>query len=177
MRRLAAAPILALLVVCAASVAFAQNPSGGRDELLDHMTGTWNLEGVTLGQQTHHTLTAEWVLDHHFLRLHEITSANAPANEKHYEALWFLAYDDLSERYVAHLFDVFGARFSETLGYGPRKGNSIFLTFEYPDGPFHTTYEWLPESGSWRWLLEQKDKDGKWTTFADFKLTRAPAPR
>jgi hypothetical protein len=42
----------------------------------------------------------------------------------------------MSERYVAHWIDVFGGRFSETLGYGKRAGDEIDFIFEYPDGPF-----------------------------------------
>jgi hypothetical protein len=74
---------------------------------------------------------------------------------------------------VLHLIDIFGGRFSETLGYGARSGNEIRFVFEYPDGPFHTTFRWSPEDTTWRWLLEQKDKDGKWTTFADLRFARA----
>ncbi len=47
-----------------------------------------------------------------------------------YEALVFLGYDNASERYVAHWIDVFGGRFSETLGYGTRSGDSIKFIFE-----------------------------------------------
>lgn len=36
----------------------------------------------------------------------------------------------MSERYVAHWLDVFGGRFSETLGFGKREGNSIRFLFE-----------------------------------------------
>ena len=122
------------------------------------------------------TFQAEWVLNHQFLRIHEKTAASAPTTERRYEATWFLGYDAASERYVLHLLNVFGGRYSETLGYGTRDGNAIRFVFEYPDGPFHTTYRWSPETGAWQWLLEQKDKDGKWTQFADFKLTRA-APK
>jgi hypothetical protein len=43
-----------------------------------------------------------------------------------------------------------------------------------PDGPFHTTYQWSPGKDTWEWLMMQKDKDGKWTTFGDLKLTRSP---
>jgi hypothetical protein len=63
--------------------------------------------------------------------------------------------------------DIFGGRFSETLGYGTRAGHSIKFTFEYPDGPFHNTFLWNPEPKSWHFLLEQKDAAGKWKTFAD----------
>ena len=89
-------------------------------------------------------------------------------------AIWFLGYDPVSERYVLHLLDVFGGRFSETLGYGKRESNAIRFVFEYPDGPFHTTYQWSPEKDTWQWLMMQKDKDGKWTNFGDLKLTRSP---
>jgi hypothetical protein len=78
------------------------------------------------------------------------TPRRTPASEKRYEAIWFLGYDPVIEKYVLHLFDVFGARFSETLGCGTRDGNSMHFTFEYPDGPFHSTFRWTPESGGWQ---------------------------
>ena len=126
-----------------------------------------------MGRDAHHTLQAEWVLNHQFLRMHEQTSAAAPKDEHSYEAIWFLGYDAVSERYVLHLMDVFGTRFSETLGYGVRDGNKIRFVFEYPDGPFHTTYIWNPDSGIWEWLMEQKRSDGKWSSFADLTLVKA----
>jgi len=152
----------------------AQAQAAWRDDLVDHMAGTWRLEGQVMGREAHHEVAAEWVLNHQFLRIHEQTGAGAPAAEHRYEATWFLGYDPVSERYVLHLLDVFGARFSETLGYGARDGDTIRFVFEYPDGPFHTTYRWSPEKDTWQWLMEQKDKDGKWTNFADLKLIRLP---
>ena len=83
-----------------------------------------------------------------------------------------VGYDNASERYVAHWNDVYGGRFSETLGYGTRNGNDICFVFEYPDGPFHTTFRWLPESQQWAWLMETKNKSGQWTEFATLNLAR-----
>ncbi len=158
-----------LMSVCS----LAQAPPEWKDELAGHMTGDWTMTGQVIGREAHHDVQAEWVLNHQFLRIHEKTAASAPATERRYEAIWFLGYDSISERYVLHLMDIFGTRYSEILGYGTRDGNAIRFVFEYPDGPFHTTYRWSPDTGAWQWLLEQKDKDGKWTNFADFKLTRA----
>ncbi len=168
----------ALLMIFAFSVnpAHAQAPAEWKDDLVDHMAGAWTVTGPIMSRDAHHDVQAEWVLNHQFLRIHEKTAAGAPVSERLYQAIWFLGYDAVSERYVLHLLDVFGGRYSETLGYGARDGNAIRFVFEYPDGPFHTTYRWSPETGAWQWLLEQKDKDGKWTQFADFKLTRA-APK
>ncbi|HVP52808.1 MAG TPA: hypothetical protein VMT05_11895 [Terriglobales bacterium] len=167
--------LLAVLLIAALTSlpAAAQAPPEWHDDFVDHMAGAWALTGQVVGRDAHHDVQAEWVLNHQFLRIHEKTAASAPPTERRYEAIWFLGYDAVSERYVLHLMDIFGTRYSETLGYGTRDGNAIRFVFEYPDGPFHTTYRWSPETGSWQWLLEQKNKEGKWTTFADFKLTRA----
>jgi hypothetical protein len=151
--------------------AYAQTPSPWQDDLADHLAGTWKMAGQVMGHPGHHDVQAEWVLNHQFLRIHEKTSADALASESRYEAIWFLGYDATSEKYVLHLLDLFGTRYSETLGYGVREGNDIRFVFEYPDGPFHTTFRWLPEKDSWQWLMEQKSR-GKWTPFADLTLTR-----
>ena len=163
-----------ILLTALAVLASAQRPAGWHDDLVEHFVGTWNIDGNVMGRPAHHTVNAEWVLNHQFLQIHEQTAQTAPANESRYDALWFLGYDDVRERYVLHLIDVFGGRFSETLGYGTRDGSDIRFVFEYPDGPFHNRWRWLPEQQSWEWHLEQKDK-GQWKPFADFKLTR-PRP-
>lgn len=169
--------LLLLVVPLIAPIPFysgAQTPAQWRDDLADHLAGNWKLEGQIVGHDAHHEVQAEWILNHQFLRIHEKTVAGAPASEHPYDAFWFLGYDTVSERYVLHLLDLFGGRFSETLGYGVRDGNAIRFIFEYPDGPFHTTYRWSPEKETWQWLMEQKDKDGKWTKFADLTLSRLP---
>ena len=154
------------------AMASAQQPPAWQDDLVEHFAGMWKLEGTVAGRPAHHKVTAQWVLGHQFLEIHEQTAADAPASESRYDALWFLGHDEVSERYVLHLMDVFGARYSEAIGYGTREGNELRFVFEYPDGPFHKRWRWLPETNAWEWHLEQKDKTGKWKPFADFKLTR-----
>jgi hypothetical protein len=145
----------------------AQEPLDGRhrifqDELLDHLAGDWKLTRKMRGQTAENTVKAEWVLQHQFLRVHMKDVATPPS----YEAMIFIGYDNTSERYVAHWIDIFGGRFSETLGYGARDGNRIKFVFEYPDGPFHNTFTWNAEAKTWAFLMEQKDQTGKWSEFA-----------
>ena len=166
--------LIVLLISLAPVRSRAQSPAEFRDDLVEHMAGRWKVSGQIMGHDAHHQVEAEWALNHQFLRIHEKTEAGAPTSEKPYEAIWFLGYDSTSERYVLHLLDVFGGRFSETLGYGTRDGNAIRFVFEYPDGPFHTTFAWSPEKDSWQWLMTQKDKNGNWKTFGELQLTRAP---
>jgi hypothetical protein len=141
-------------------------------ELVDHLADTWTLTGDVMGHAAHHTVRAEWVLSRQFLRIEERTSADAPADERRYDSIWFLGYDDVSDRYVMHLMDTFGGRFSETLGYGTRAGNTLRLVFEYPDGPFHTDFAWDPTKQTWTWLMQQKNKSGQWTPFATLTLIK-----
>lgn len=163
-------PSFVLFCVVLFPVYLAAQTPPWRDELVDHMVGNWKMEGTVMGSDAHHEVQADWVLNHQFLQIHEKTASDAPAAEHRYEATWFLGYDPVSERYVLHLLDVFGARFSETLGYGTPDGDAIRFVFEYPDGPFHTTFRWSSEKNSWQWLMEQKNKEGKWTNFADLRL-------
>jgi hypothetical protein len=136
------------------------------DDLLDHLAGSWKMTGQILGQPVTHQVTAVWTLNHQFLHVHEKDTADPPA----YEVDAYIGYDNLSERYVAHWLDVFGGRYSETLGYGKRDGNSIRFLFEYPDGPFVNTFVWNPEQRKWRFVLESKNGDGQWTNFAMLDL-------
>ena len=161
---LSAAPVTQLL---------AQEPLDGRnrvlhDDLLDNLAGDWKLTRKIRGQSLENSVNAEWVLNHQFL-LVRMKDVSSPPN---YEAMVFIGYDNTSERYVAHWIDVFGGRFSETLAYGQRSGNSIKFIFEYPDGPFNNTFTWNPETKRWVFLMEQKDQTGKWKVFAEDTLRR-----
>jgi hypothetical protein len=149
---------LALFAALLSLRLFAQTPAEWQDGLVSHLAGSWKLEGKVTSSNAHHDVQVDWVLDRQFLRIQEKTSANAPAAERRYDSIWYLGYDPISERYVLHLMDTFGARFSETIGYGTREGDQIKFVFEYPDGPFHNTYSWNVAENTWRWQMEQKTK-------------------
>ena len=168
---------LTVLSICLGSVvtihALSQEPLDGpgrifRDELLDKLVGNWKLTRRIRGRTVENTVRAEWVLNHQFLQIHMKDVATPSA----YEAMVFIGYDNTSERYVVHWLDSFGGRFSETLGYGQRSGNSIKFVFEYPDGPFHNTFTWDERAGGWNFLMQNKDKTGKWVVFAEDSLRR-----
>ena len=84
----------------------------------------------------------------------------------------FIGYDNTSERYVAHWLDIFGGRWSETLGYGTRVVNGICFVFEYPDGPFVNTFAFDAASKEWSTVMRQRNARGEWTTFAEERFRR-----
>ena len=143
------------------------------DDLLDRMTGHWRLRGTSAGGPVDHEVRVEWVLNHQFLRIHEKALAPSKSGVT-YEVMAMLGQDNRSDRYVLHWIDVYGGRWSETLGYGKRDGNAVEFVFEYPDGPFRTAFIWDPAGKSWRWKMRQKSAAGEWKDFLDAVLQPAP---
>jgi hypothetical protein len=171
MKRISAATLFCLSFLAAGLPA--QQPLDGRDRLfqdslLDRLAGAWSMSGAVRGRPTTLTLTGDWVLTHQFLKL-EMRDVNDPPA---YQAAVYVGYDHASERYVAHWLDVFGGRFSETLGYGQRAGNSVAFVFEYPDGPFHTTFTLEPRTGTWTVLMQDRGPTGGWREFAHYVVQR-----
>lgn len=146
------------------------------DDLLDNLVGSWSVRGTIQGEPAEQRLSAGWVLNHQFVRLEFEGVGAVPAGEPRYQAHVYLGFDNTSERYVAHWIDVFGGRFSGTLGHGVRSGDSITLRFEYPDGPFENRFTWRPETKSWQFTLRGKQQTGAWMSFADLTATAEAKP-
>ena len=130
------------------------------------------MNGELMGQPATHTVQAKWILNHRFLEIHECGPPDPKTAKPQYEAMPMIGCDNLSERYVVHRIDVFGRRFSETLGCGKRVGSQIDFIFEYPDSPFRTNFIWDATRGEWHCQMTQKNTSGQWTTFADLTLSQ-----
>ena len=164
--------LLALSVLLPGLPAAGEEPTDGRnktllDPFLDNLVGEWSISRRVRDTQVQNTMKAEWVLQHQFLQLH----MKDPAQPPQYEALVLIGYSRADKRYVAHWCDNFGGKFS-AMGYGTRSGNSIEFVFQYPDGPFHNTFSWNPETHGWTSLMESEGKDGKRTFFAEDSIRR-----
>ena len=142
------------------SLLAAQPAAPFRDDLLDQLVGVWTLTGELRGQPIREATFAQWMIGHQFLMIHR-KQTDGPR-----ESFMYIGYDKVSERYVAHLLDTNGARGSETLGYGLRNGDKIQFVFEYPSGPFHLTMSWDAKEKTWQFVLESKDRQGKWNPVA-----------
>jgi len=106
--------------------------------------GNWKLTGNVMGRAAEHSVAVEWVLNHQFLRVHEKDNAPATNDRVPYEAMIMVGYDNTSDRYSLIGMTSSAGVFRKTLGYGTRSGDEIRFVFEYPDGPFHTTFRWNP---------------------------------
>ena len=117
---------LALMVLLLAAIrGAAQEPAEGpqrtfRDAFIDNLVGEWRLMRQIRGREVENSVSADWVLNHQFLRIHVKDVADPPA----YEALVYIGYQHAEQRYVVHWLDVYGGKFS-AIGYGKRVGDTI----------------------------------------------------
>ena len=63
--------LLLVATIFAALTATAQQPPVS-SPLLDHLAGKWLMQGTVGKQPVTHEFEAEWVLQHHYLRFHEV---------------------------------------------------------------------------------------------------------
>ncbi|MFI5154380.1 MAG: hypothetical protein ACHQET_13660 [Chitinophagales bacterium] len=144
------------------------NPNYFDDNFLDKLTGDWNLVGTIGKTAIKNSFSVSWILNHQFIEINFVDQASPPS----YFAKVMIGYDCISERYVAHWFDIFGGRFSETLGYGVRKGQMIEFRFEYPEAPFINQFIYDNKNDGWQLHMTTKTAQGNRVLFGDEFLKR-----
>lgn len=165
--------VLAALVLTALPAA--AQTVGLRDPFLDRMIGEWVLEGTIGGNPATHDVTFEWVLDHQYVRFHEVARETDPATgTPAYEAIVFIGWDEPSQRYACLWLDSTGGEglSAQAIGYGAASGDAIPFLFHLPDGrPFHTTFAYDSNTDTWQWRMDGDD-NGTPQPFARVTLSR-----
>jgi hypothetical protein len=160
------------LFVIFASQAFSQQKTF-RDTLLDHLCGKWVLTGLIAGKSTTHDIEAEWVLNHQFVLIREVSREKNAAGEPEYQAHVYVGWDEKTSEYICIWLDVWGGFSPETVGRGKRHFDKIPFDFKNAGGiaSFHTTFAYDKVSGMWFWMMDN-DEAGVLKPFARVSLTR-----
>jgi hypothetical protein len=157
-----------------ASSALAQ-PAPIKDPLLERLAGTWVLRGAIAGKQTTHDVTAEWVLGHQYLRLHEVSWEKDAAGQPQYEAIVLIGWDAAAGEYQCLWLDTTGGGglTAQGIGRGKRDGDKIPFLWREKDGTpsFNNTFAYDRGADSWAWIMDNIQK-GKPVPFARLTLTR-----
>jgi hypothetical protein len=168
--------ILALLFLTSLS-ASAQGPAP-KDPLLDHLAGNWILQGTIAGHETTHDIESEWVLNHEYLRFHEISREKNAQGQPAYEAIVFIEWDGPANEYKCLWLDSTGSGgLSAPIALGKRSNDEIAFLFRDKDGEkdkdsgVRTRFVYNKSDDTWNWLIDNEDA-GKLTSFARVKLTR-----
>ncbi|MGP8034764.1 MAG: hypothetical protein ACLPQ6_11585 [Steroidobacteraceae bacterium] len=139
------------------------------DAYLGLLAGSWDFTGTLLGKPVRYRGAGRWVLANGWLRLSLLDVARPPA----YRAEVYLGFDAKAGDYIAHWLDQFGAAGARVVATGKRAGQKLVLLFPYPEGAFRDTFELSQDGSGGSLLIESQDKDGHWSTFASYTLTRA----
>jgi len=148
-----------------------------QDLLLDHLVGTWVLQGTIDGRETTHDIAAEWVLGHQYMRITEVSREKNAAGQAEYEAIVFIGRDQALGQYACLWLDNTGGNglTGQAIGHARRGGSEIAFIFKGQDGSnFHNAFSYSKESDSWEWRMEG-EAGGKLQPFARVKLTREKA--
>jgi hypothetical protein len=165
--------IVALLLVISFS-ASAQELTR-KDPLLDHLTGSWILQGTIAGHETTHDIESEWVLNHEYLRIHETSREKNAQGQPGYQAIVFIEWDESSKEYRCLWLDsTGGGGLSAPIAKGKRGNDEIAFLFRDKDdnqSGVHTTFVYSKGTDTWNWLIDN-ESGGKLTSFARVKLSR-----
>jgi hypothetical protein len=143
--------------------------------LLDHLAGTWVLQGTIRDKPTTHDVQAAWVLNREYLQLHEISREKKTDGSAVYEAIIYIGWDTKAQQFTCLWLDTTSGDglSSGVIARATQAGNSIpFLFVLSPTDQIRTTFTYDKAADNWRWTIDNL-VDGKSQPFADVKLHRA----
>jgi hypothetical protein len=162
-----------LLIVLAPYAAKAQQTTP-QDSLLDRMVGEWVLKGNIAGAETIHDIRSEWVLNHQYIQIKEVSREKDTLGKPLYEAIVYMCWEQKLNRYACLWLDNTGngGLTAQAVGHAKTNGDKIELLFDIDGGCFHTTFAYDKYTGTWQWIMDAEEK-GKLLPFARVKLTKS----
>lgn len=157
----------ALFFACVA--ARAQQPSF-QDALLDHLTGSWVFHGNFVGEESTHDLSAEWILNHQYLLIHDVSRETEDGHPA-FDTKLYVGWDSAANQYACVWLDNFGGLSPESLGYATRSGNEILFVFKHKDDVTHLTFAYSAQTNSWGVRLDS-EKNGALEPVVRATMTR-----
>ena len=148
---------------------------GGDDPWLGRLVGHWVLEGRIAGKDTTHDVEAEWVLNHLYVRLHEVSREKDARGQAAYEAIVYVTRDTTPGEYAVLWLDntASGAFSPEGIGHAKPEGDSLPFVFKdtHSEVSFKNTFIYDPRSSTWKWVMDNVVK-GVPKPFGRVKLGR-----
>ena len=164
--------LILLLALMAVPVTWAQQAPVS-SPLLDHLSGKWLMAGTIAGQAAKHDIDAQWVLGHHYLRIHEVSEQKKADGQPQYEATVFIAWNDQPKQYSCAWLDVYGGFSVGSIGVAPVADNELAFVFKNEKGEddFSNDFVYDPKTDSWSDALDNI-VNGTKKPFGRVKLTR-----
>ncbi len=131
-------------------------PQSGPQELLDKMVGRWTLTGVIAGQNTVHDVDAEWVLQHNYVRISEVSRERAENGQPQYEAFVLVGWSEAAHQYVCFWFDNTGVADPHATCSAPHTPDVIPFEFRNASGALDitNTFTYDRVHDTWQWRMD-----------------------
>lgn len=146
------------------------------EAMLNRLAGQWVLSGTLAGRETTHDVSADWTLNHGYLRLHEVSRAKKASGDAVYEAIIFIAYNEKTKDYTCLWLDSTSNEGlnAQGIAHARSKGDSLPFVFRDQKGQvsFENTFVYDPASDSWKWVMDNVDA-GKRKPFGRVTLVRS----
>jgi hypothetical protein len=144
-----------------------------QDPLLDRMIGKWILQGTIDGKETTHDVVFDWVLDHQYVQMHEVSREKDARGKPLYEAIVYIGWDKPTSRYACLWLDSTGGGglSGQAIGYANPGKEEIAFLFKIGGSLFHTTFAYSKSTDTWQWFMDGEE-GGKTQPFARVKLRR-----
>jgi hypothetical protein len=156
------------------SLSCSAQKSDSQESILDQMTGNWILKGTIAGKETIHDITVNWVLDHQYIQITEVSQEKDATGKPEYDAIVFISQEKEKNELTCLWLDNTGngGLSVQALGHAKQNGNKIEFLFKISDTSiFHTVFLYDQASDSWQWLMDDEE-NGKFQPFARVNLTR-----
>ena len=158
------------------SISQAQSPAAPADEaLMDKMTGHWEMTGTIGKQAVTHDVDVDWILKRQYIRIHEVSREKTTDGELAYEAWIHIAWDKKNAEYVVMWLDnTETTNFApEGVGHGKPAGDQIPFIWKSADkSGLRNTFAYDQKSDTWTWKIDNLDKSGTPSPFANVTLKR-----
>lgn len=176
-RRTLTALAVMLISACAqAQARDAQPPPAANarpQELLDRMVGRWTLAGVIAGQNTTHDVDAEWVLQHHYVRINEVSRERTENGQPQYEATILVGWSGATHQYVCFWFDNTGVVDPGATCTARDTQDAMPFAFRNATGALDitNTFSYDRAQDTWQWRMDNI-VNGQPTPFGTVTLRR-----
>ena len=159
------------------SLGIAQRPPVS-SPLLDRLVGTWILQGTIAGKQTTHDITSEWVANHHYLRMHEVSREKSADGSPQYDAFIHIGWDEEKKIYPIIFLDNFWGIEPTSIGAAEPKENELLFVWKDEKGAVGFTNDFVydQKADSWQWIMDNV-VSGTHKPFGRAILTRITATK
>lgn len=150
-----------LLIAALLSTALATGVSAAPasdDPWLARLVGRFVLTGQIAGQKTTHDVEAEWVLNHLYVRIHEVSREKDAQGRPAYEAIVYVTRDTRPGEYAILWLDntASGAFAPEGTGRAKPRGDTLPFVFKDARGrvSFMNVFAYDAKARTWSWAMD-----------------------